>query len=150
MNLVLIITAAVVGTLLFASTVVSNASDVDGTPGSCLFCLDNGPDKSTTFDLSSLPKDTYQSSNGEFWMTTPCGRTSQMQNCDPMSGDPVLQGCRGLGSIANFSIDYDGTSMESGTHCSRDAHSSRLEGMQFDYLNVASMISDLFTFVVNQ
>ena len=72
----------------------------------CTFCGTDAAGKAVTFDLSGLPSTTWSLDGvgkdghpivGEFSATAPCGAASKA-SCGP-SADPVLQECRGLGSL---------------------------------------------------
>ena len=89
-----VITLSVLGASAAASSATSK----------CAFCGLDAAGRSHTFDLSALSTTrSFSLSNGEFAATSPCGSVPPSMQCAPTS-DPVVQGCRGLGTLANTSV----------------------------------------------
>ena len=87
------------------------------TARKCTFCGLDSSGKAHEFDLSSLPSKTFElndSRNSErYAVTTPCGNADTLQ-CGEQAA-PVLQGCKGVGSLADRS--EPGTGVRSWLDC---------------------------------
>ena len=70
----------------------------------CTFCALNEQGRPVSFDLSTLPTQTWSGTGaaGDYTMASPCLQSNGPQ-CGPQA-DPMTQSCKGLGSLANFSI----------------------------------------------
>ena len=99
------------GMLLFCGLVAI------ATARKCTFCGLDSSGKAHEFDLSSLPSKTFElndSRNSErYAVTTPCGNADTLQ-CGEQAA-PVLQGCKGVGSLADRS--EPGTGVRSWLDC---------------------------------
>lgn len=71
----------------------------------CTFCAVNGNNQAVTFDLSNLPTDTWQTDDGVFIATSPCGQASSA-NCGNQN-DPMVQYCKGVGDLSNITVVLD-------------------------------------------
>lgn len=68
--------------------------------GACTFCALNPSGQAVNFDLTSLPSSTWTA--GEYTVASPCGQSNS-----PVCGaqnESMTQSCKGLGSLANFSV----------------------------------------------
>ena len=91
---------------LFATVVFASAVCV--TAGSnCSFCGVDANGLSHTFDVSTISAeytwmlpDSKTGRVGEYRVTSPCGTAKSNFACAPPSSDPVVQDCRGLGTLA--------------------------------------------------
>lgn len=86
-------------------------SDAAASRGACTFCALNAQGQAVSFDLSTLPSATYESTGGPsnpelYTLTTPCGQASSAQ-CGQQD-DPMLQSCMGVGNLANISVALNG------------------------------------------
>ena len=73
----------------------------------CTFCALNAQGQAVSFDLSTLPTTTWESTGGPgnpelYTLTTPCGQATSPQ-CGAQN-DPMLQSCQGVGNLANISV----------------------------------------------
>lgn len=77
--------------------------------GDCSFCGLDADGLSHTFDLSIISNFTHslRDKRGEiYFVTSPCDSALTF-NCIPPSSDPVIQGCRGVGTLSgkNASVE---------------------------------------------
>lgn len=80
----------------------------------CTFCALTSTGDAVSFDLTSLPTDTYEGTGaaGDYTMTSPC-----LQSNSPECGaqaDPMTQSCKGLGNLGNISIVLNNETPSSG------------------------------------
>ena len=115
--------AAPVAAFVAATMAVTTAADASASSSSfsssaCSFCAVDKTGLSHTFDLANvsssifLLNDAKTGAPNEYSVTTPCGNAGlEKYACAPPSSDPVLQDCRGLGTLAgkNASVQLTST-----------------------------------------
>jgi hypothetical protein len=68
----------------------------------CTFCTLNPAGAAVNFDLSGLPQGTWASDI--YTYTSPCGQANTPTTCGRQN-DSMTQSCKGLGTLANISVD---------------------------------------------